>query len=141
MFFLGIAMVHFLTLPDGFHIEPYIGVSLIIALMMALFGAGALLVEDRDRVWWYALAEGLLNGFGYVLSRVQGLPLTSGQGVSGGWFRATGMALAFFGFLLAALAGWILISRRLRRRNRYFPITSAFQRRLAPPPRAKHPAE
>jgi len=41
MFFLGIAMVHFLTLPDGFRIEPYIGVSLIIALMMALFGAGA----------------------------------------------------------------------------------------------------
>jgi hypothetical protein len=140
VFFLGIAMVHFLTLPDGFRIEPYIGVSLIIALMMALFGAGAMLMDDRDRVWWYALAEGLLNGVGYVLTRFHGLPLAS-AGAIGGWFRQTGMALAFCGFMLAALAGGVLAARRHRRRTSYLPVTSAFQRRLAPPPRVKHPAE
>jgi hypothetical protein len=124
--FLGLALIHFLSLPHGFHIEAYVGVSLLLASVMAVAGAVALLVEDRNRVWWYALAEGLLTLLGWFLSRWFGLP-AAGNAVSGDWFEETGLGLAFCGSALTGLAVWILY---VRRTHAHETVLSARQRVL-----------
>lgn len=125
---VGIALIHFLALPHGFHIEAYLGVSLIMGVGMAFGGAVALLVDDRDRVWWYALVQGILNVLGYLLTRVSGVPLSDSD-VSGNWFRTSGMALCFTGFVIAGLAAWVLIERR--RTTPRSPVVSAKDRAVS----------
>lgn len=121
--FLGLAMVHFLALPHAFHLDAYIGVIQIIATGMALAGTVGLLADDRDRIWWYSLAEGALNALGYLVTRFTGLP-PGGHDIAGGWLREPALALAFLGVLLAALAIWVLVNRH----RGALPVTAAKER-------------
>ena len=127
---IGIGLIHFLTLPQGFKIAGYLGVALILAIGLALAGAYALLHEDQvgDQagVWWYALCQGVLNSLGYLLSRTAGLPLVSHR-VSADWDSGLSMSLFYCGMLLTALSTWVLAVRWSRRR-RGTPVASARDR-------------
>ncbi|GAB3652334.1 hypothetical protein GCM10027589_09740 [Actinocorallia lasiicapitis] len=125
--FLGIAALHFLALPQGFLIEAWVGVSLVLAFLMALFGTVGLLVENTARVWWYALVEGVLNMGGWFLTRVNDLPVTPTYDTRGGWMRSHGLLLFFCGTCLATLSVWML---RLRHLDKHEPLASARDRLL-----------
>jgi uncharacterized membrane protein len=62
---IGLGLIHFLTLPDRFEIAGYLGLALILAIGRAAAGAFGRLfqdpADDQGGVWWYALAQGLLN--------------------------------------------------------------------------------
>jgi hypothetical protein len=123
---LGIALIHFLTLPSAFETEAYVGVGLILASGMTLAGAVALLARNRDGVWWYALFQGVLTTFGYLVTRLEGLPLVS-PALSGDWDDQRSMALVFCGLIVTGLAGWVLYARHAASR-RPNPVTSARER-------------
>ncbi|MEO5875717.1 MAG: hypothetical protein ABIS86_14115 [Streptosporangiaceae bacterium] len=111
---------------NGFRIGAYAVFALFLAFILAVLGAFLLLLEDRNRVWWYALVEGVLTLAGWVLSRVDGLPFTAPQ-ADGNWFQEIGLALAFCGTALSGLAIWVLWIRRLRAQE---TVVSARQRIL-----------
>jgi hypothetical protein len=123
---LGIAGIHFVTLPHGFQIEAYVGVSLVLGFLMAMAGVVGLLAENKNRIWWYALIEGVLNVGGWFATRVNDLPVTR-SGTSGDWFKSSGLLLFFAGSTLSLLASWVLRVRTLDRRE---TVTSARQRVL-----------
>lgn len=124
--FLAISLVHFVTLPHGFQIGGYVGVSLVLGLMMGVAGAIGLLIETKDRTWWYALYFGLANAVGWMATRLHALPATDLHN-EGGWHRETGLCLVFCGTALAALAAWVLRTRWL---DRHETVESARDRAL-----------
>lgn len=135
---LGIGMIHCQHLLEAFRQASYIGVQTVLALLLVVAGAFWMIAEERSRVWWFALVQGVLNAAGYVVSRAFGLPLTSWP-TEGDWLHATSLALGFLGLVLTALAGWVLLSRRaLARRG---PVLSARERWLLPAPPPKRPEE
>lgn len=137
--FLGIAVLHFQAVAPGFAVQPYLGVSLILGTATALGGVAGTLADDRDRIWWYALAEGLLTAAGYAVNRLSGLPLAGRD--PGRWYGSPGArTLAFLGVLLAVLAAWTLLARFRRRRTR-MPVTSAYDRDLMSIPRPNRSGE
>ncbi len=122
--FGGVLMTDVLGLPRGFDLESYLGVLMILGGLLAWFGSVWLLVDDRDRVWWYGLAEGTLITLGWVMTRVFGLPVTRGT-TAGEWGERTALLMLFFAVNLVILSGWVL---RARRRGRHVPVVSARDR-------------
>ncbi|MDL4776099.1 MULTISPECIES: hypothetical protein [Thermomonosporaceae] len=130
---LALAALHFQAVPGGFGTESYLGVFLILAVITALAGVAAFLLDDRDRVWWYALAQGAANPLGYLCNRLTGLPLAGD--VPERWYGArAGWSLVFLGVLLFVLALGVLIARHRRRRLPQ-PVLSADDRDLLSIPR------
>ncbi|MGI5165069.1 hypothetical protein ACQEU3_12000 [Spirillospora sp. CA-253888] len=133
--FLAVAVAHVLTLPEGFAAESYIGVSLIVAILMAVGGAAGAIAETRDRIWWYALAEGLLNAAGSLYANSWRLPLRR----AGDWLNADGLALLFLSGTLTALAAWVLVHRRAARRSPPPGVSAAEWRIRSEPPPPRRP--
>ncbi|MFI6519944.1 hypothetical protein ACIBF1_30625 [Spirillospora sp. NPDC050679] len=132
---LAVAVAHVLTLPEGFAAESYIGVSLLVAILMAVGGAAGMLAETRDRVWWYALAEGLLNAAGTLYANSRRLPLQQ----AADWFNPDGLALLFLSGTLTALAAWVLAHRRAARRSPLPGVSAAERRVMSGPPPTRPP--
>lgn len=126
--FFVVSLLQFSVLPEAFQIEAYIGICLITGVIISLAGAAALLLDDRDRIWWYALAVGATNSAGFIGSRIAGLPLAETWTV-GDWTHGSGLALCYTGAVLATLALWTLI-RRHRSRRSNLPVLSAADRLL-----------
>ncbi|WP_067491528.1 hypothetical protein [Actinomadura hibisca] len=135
--FLAVAVAHVLTLPDGFGTESYIGVGLLVAILMAVGGAAGMLAETRDRVWWYTVAEGVLNVAGTLYANSRRLPLQEDSD----WLNADGLALLFLSAMLTALAAWVLVQRRAERRSFAPPTAAAAGRRLRSAPPQRRPQE
>ncbi|MCD0453796.1 hypothetical protein LO762_32120 [Actinocorallia sp. API 0066] len=110
LFFL-IAGIHFLNLPAGFRLGGYVGVSLVLSCVINFAGVVGIMVEPRARIWWYALVTGGLTLIAWIVTQSVGLPLTTEE-VSGQWVREpVVLAQPFVAASLAALAGWVLLSR------------------------------
>lgn len=109
--FGGLFMAHVLSLPRGFELQSYLGVFLIFSCLVAWSGSFWLLVEGKDRVWWYAAAVGVATILLWILTQAFGLPALE-EPVKGAWFDQTGLLQVFFGANLTFLAGWVLRTRR-----------------------------
>ncbi|GAB2847038.1 hypothetical protein GCM10022221_52930 [Actinocorallia aurea] len=110
LFFLT-AGIHFLTLPEGFHLGGYVGVFLLLSCVIDFAGVVGFMAERRARIWWYALVNGVLTVIAWIVTQSVGLPVTS-EPVSGRWTRhPSDLALPFVSASLVALALWVLISR------------------------------
>ncbi|ROO90082.1 hypothetical protein EDD29_7798 [Actinocorallia herbida] len=110
LFFLT-AGIHFLSLPEGFHLGAYVGVFLLLSCVIDFAGVVGFMAEPRARIWWYALVNGVLTIIAWLLTQSVGLPVTS-EPVSGRWTRyPSDLALPFVSASLALLSVWVLISR------------------------------
>ncbi|MFC4910547.1 hypothetical protein [Actinomadura gamaensis] len=136
MLFLLLGAVQFLLVPDGFAHAPYVGVCLIIAILMSFGGAAGFLADTPNRVWGYALGEGVANALGVICTTAWGIPLVDPD--TGSWVRWTHPLLLLGGVTLAGLASWALWSQRHGRRARP-TVISAAERRYRPPRRPRSP--
>lgn len=110
LFFL-IAGIHFLSLPLGFRLGAYVGVSLLLSCVIDFAGIVGFMVESRARIWWYGLIAGALTLAAWILTQSVGLPVTS-EPVSGRWTRHTAdLALPFTSASLAGLSAWVLATK------------------------------
>lgn len=123
--FLALALLYLLAIPLQFEREAYLGVLQILGMGLTLGGAIGLMVEDRDRIWWYALVEGVLNAAGYLVTRFTGLPL-GGRELAGDFLGHRPLTLVFVAVLLSGLAGWTLLDRHSPATHR--TVTSARER-------------
>ncbi|MCW2919890.1 MAG: hypothetical protein JWN52_7958 [Actinomycetia bacterium] len=123
---LGVAIANLALLPLGFHIAAYLGVMAILAAGMALASAAALFTDDTNLVWALALAEGVLNAAGYLVTRLTGLPFAEPYSLRQ-WSQPATLAIALLGTAVAGLASWTLHTRR-GRPCVSTPVTSALER-------------
>ncbi|MBW8484682.1 hypothetical protein [Actinomadura parmotrematis] len=122
---LSLSAVYFVSLPLAFAQDGYFGVIVLLAAVVPFAGAAALCAEGRDRVWWYVLADGLLNAGGVVATRTAGLPFVPHRVT--GWERHDTLTLLFLGLSSGGLAAWVLVARWLAR-TRLRPVLSAGER-------------
>ncbi|MFC5180180.1 hypothetical protein [Actinomadura harenae] len=134
--FVSLGTVQFLLVPDGFAHAPYVGVCLILAVLMSFGGCAGFLADTRNRVWWFALAEGVANVLGVTYVIAWGIPLVDAE--ADAWERLTHPPLLLLSTVLTALSAWALWSDRHRRIGAR-PVTSARERHHRPPPRPRSP--
>ena len=108
-----VAAIHWAQVVPTIRDTPLLGTAFLIFTITCVVIAGALLVSDRNAVWWSAAAVNALSVAAYIFTRTVSTALDN-QDV-GNWSENLGMVALLVETLLVGLSAYGLLQGRDRR--------------------------